>query len=86
MYNYGTTQYVLISDDKETYWDLDEEDLMLLKEEFGINTDKDPNIPFWDKIGGKLIWGTVLALIIWGFIPSKKRDDEEDDVEEHEEE
>ena len=85
MFNYGTTQYVLVSDDKETYWELDDEDLMMIKAEFGINTEKKPNIPFWDKIGGKIIWGTLLALIIWGFIPSKKADDEEEDIAEIEE-
>jgi hypothetical protein len=29
--------------------------------------------PFWDRIGGKLVYGGIIGLIIWGFIPSRKK-------------
>ena len=73
MWNYGETQYVLVTDDeKQAYTDLGEDELAYLKEEYSIDTDKSPSIPFWDKIGGKMIWGAILLFIIWGIIPSKK--------------
>ncbi len=73
MWNYGTTEYVLLNDKKDTYYDLDKDDLAYLKETYQIETDKDPSIPFWDKIGGKFIWGGVLLFVIWGMLPSRKK-------------
>ena len=79
MWNYGETQYVLIAENGNDAYTLDEEDLQYLKEECGIDTDKSPasQIPFWHKIGGKLIWGALLAFLIWGSIGKKKEENEE---------
>ena len=79
MWNYGEVQYVLIAENGNDAYTLDEEDLQYLKEECGIDTDKNPasRIPFWHKIGGKLIWGALLAFLIWGSIGKKKEENEE---------
>ncbi|MDR1985124.1 MAG: hypothetical protein LBQ28_09950 [Prevotellaceae bacterium] len=77
IWNYGTTEYVLVSDNEKDAYDLSEEGLAWLKEEYNINTDKAPSISFWNKIGGKLIWGGFILLLIWGAIPSKKNKEEE---------
>jgi hypothetical protein len=29
--------------------------------------------PFWDRIGGKLVFGAIVGFIIWGFLPSRKK-------------
>jgi hypothetical protein len=80
MWNYGATEYALISDDKENAYILDEEDLAYLQEEYGIDTEKNPAIPFWDRIGGKIIWGVVIILFcIWSFRKKGKGDDEEEE-------
>ncbi len=80
MWNYGDTEYALISDDEENAYILDGEDLAYLKEEYGIDTEKNPSIPFWDKIGGKIIWGGVILFGIWGFGKKGKDDDDEEEV------
>jgi hypothetical protein len=86
MWNYGDVKYVLINDKKDTYYDLDEEvTIAMLKEEFDLNVPDVPTIGFWNKIGGKIIWGGLILLIIWGNIPNRKKNkDEEKDEEEAE--
>ena len=76
MWNYGDTEYVLISEDGETGYQLDDEHLAFLKEEYGIDTDARPasKIPFWDKLGGKLIWIAVILFLLWGGIGKKKEE------------
>ncbi len=76
MWNYGELNYAVASDD--TVYGLDEEELTYLQEAYGIDTEKAPQIPFWDRIGGKIIWGALALLIIWGIIPGKKDEEEEE--------
>ncbi len=78
LWNYGETEYVLITDDGNTGYDLDEEELAYLKEEYQIDTEQAPAIPFWHKTGGKLIWGGVLLLIIGGYFRKSKTGGEEE--------
>ncbi len=75
MWNYGETKPVLLTDSKTTYYDIEEEDATYL-EQFGIDAGKTPKIPFWDRIGGKLIWGPLVLLILWGILPSRKKKEE----------
>ena len=79
MWNYGDVKYVLINDKKDTYYDLDEEvTIAMLKEEFDLNVPDVPSIGFWNKIGGKIIWGAVLLVLagIW-WVTHKDKDKEE---------
>lgn len=76
MWNYGETKYVLIDDGKDTYWDVDEETIEILETDFNIVVPEKASIGFWNKIGGKLIWGVVILAAIAGWWLSRKDDDE----------
>jgi hypothetical protein len=82
IWNYGTTEYILVTDSGDEAYTLDEDDLEYISETYGIDTTAPPAISFWNKTGGKAIWGAVIALIVWGVLPSKKKDDDENAVAE----
>ncbi|MDU1890987.1 MAG: hypothetical protein E6767_09880 [Dysgonomonas sp.] len=75
VWNYGETQYALVSDDEETAWSLDDEAIAHYDKEFNLNLAGAPSIPLWDKIGIKPLLVILLLLIIWGYLPSKKKDE-----------
>ncbi|MDR2885344.1 MAG: hypothetical protein LBU95_00995 [Rikenellaceae bacterium] len=77
VWTYGDVEYVAIEDNGKSAYRLDEEDLAHLSEAYGIDTEKKPSVPFWHKIGGKLIWASVIVLAVWGF-GGKKNDDEDE--------
>ena len=45
---------------------------------YGLTFPDNPNIPFWDKIGGKLLIGALLLLYIYYKNFDKKEEDEQD--------
>jgi hypothetical protein len=75
MWNYGETKYVLVNDKEDTYWELDTETIEMLKTEFNVDVPQNPTIGFWNKIGGKIIWGLVILAAIAGWWSSRKDDD-----------
>ncbi|NDW08912.1 hypothetical protein [Dysgonomonas sp. 520] len=72
LWNYGEVKYALISDDENSYWDLTEEDIELLKSEYNMDIKDKPEIPFWTKVGLKPVIILLLLFIIWGQISGKK--------------
>ena len=76
MWNYGETKYVLINDKKDTYFDLTPEEFEMLKTEFNVDVPKTPVIGFWNKTGGKIIWGALILAAIAGWWTSRKDDKE----------
>jgi len=72
MWNYGDTKFVLVNDKKDTYYDLDKENIETLKTEFNVNVPDNPAIGFWNKIGGKIIWGVLIIAAICGWWISRK--------------
>lgn len=75
VWNYSKAQYVYISDDETTYWDLDEEDIAFLSEEYKIElTEASPSL--WNKIGLKPVIIFLVITLIWGAISSKKDEEE----------
>lgn len=73
------------SEDKDTYYDLDDELVEVIKQDLKVeDLDGYKKMPFWDAWGGKLIGLAVIALIIYGIIPSKKKKNEEEEPEEEE--
>ncbi|GHT11330.1 hypothetical protein FACS189426_13070 [Bacteroidia bacterium] len=78
MWNYGETKYVLINDEKDTYYDLDAEDITMLKTDFNIDFPQKPTIGFWNKIGGKIIWGAVILAAIFGWWTTRKDNDDDE--------
>jgi hypothetical protein len=89
LWNYGETKYVLINDKEDTYYDLDEEDLEMLRSEYDVKISEKPSIDFWNKIGGKLIGLVVLGFILFGYWAKRKvivKGKAEDPEEEEEEE
>ncbi len=78
MWNYGETKYVFLNDNEDTYYDLEKEDIETLKTEFDVDVPQNPSIGFWNKIGGKLIWGAlILAAIFFGLKYRKDNDEAE---------
>lgn len=73
VWNYGEVEYALVSDDEEYAWGLDDEALAEYEKEFNLNLAGGPSIPMWDKIGAKPILIILILLIIWGYLPSKKK-------------
>ena len=56
---------------KDVYFDISEEELKAIEEEFGYSLSSNP-IPFWDKIGGKLLLILIAGGIAWSYLkPSK---------------
>ena len=47
---------------------------------YGLTFPDNPNIPFWDKIGGKLLIGALLLLYIY-YKNFDKKDEDEEDIE-----
>jgi hypothetical protein len=92
VWNYGDTQYVLVTDDLKMAYELNGEDQYYLSEEFDLDTSSVPKISFWNKTGGKLVWGMcilLLLVLIWSLqhkeeelaVPFRIEDEEEQPVE-----
>ena len=77
LWNYGDVEYALISDNEENAWVLDGEDLAYYKTEFNLDIPDEPSIPFWTKVGLKPIVILLILFLIWGNIPSKKKEEAE---------
>jgi hypothetical protein len=57
-----------------TYFEIDTQAAKILKEKHNFNVETAENpLSFWKKIGGKLVFIAIIALFIWGNIPSKKK-------------
>jgi hypothetical protein len=76
VWNYGETKYVLINDKKDTYWDLDAETVETLKTDFNVDIPEKPAIGFWNRIGGKIVWGIAILIAIAGWRTTRKEDEE----------
>ena len=72
VWNYGETKHVLLNDKKNTYYDLDDESIEILKEDFNVEVPQKASIGFWNKIGGKLIWCIVIVAVIAGYWTTRK--------------
>lgn len=64
VWNYGETRYVLLSDDEETYWDMDDETLQSVKTDYSLDLPDTPEIPLWQKIGLKPVIILFLIFLI----------------------
>ena len=67
--NYGTERYVLYTDQKigeydQTYWELSREEIAYLQSEIG-GIPSTPQLPFWDKWGGKLLLIGIIGIIFY---------------------
>lgn len=76
VFNYGEEKYVLYKESRNTinYVDLDEAELKVLHALYDFP--ETPSMPFWHKIGGKLVWILIIGAII--FIKARGKDDEEE--------
>ena len=85
VWNYGETKWAYVNDAKDAYDDnVTEEELELLRTEYAYDIPEKPRIGFWDSIGGKLVWGAVIAGVVL-FGRNKKDDDEEQPEAQNEE-
>ncbi len=76
MWNWDGQYCILKEGDNDSYTPISAEELEYIKEAYNVDLPSNP-IPFWDKIGGKLIWLAVIALLIWGSAGKAKKKDEE---------
>lgn len=74
IWNYSEPQYVLVSDDEKTYWDYDEDEIKKFAKEFNIELPEKPEPSLWNKIGLKPVILILVILIIWGNLPSRKKE------------
>lgn len=83
VFNYDTEKYVLYTDTKidgydYTYAELDTSEIKTLQKVYGYKIPDTPKLPFWDRIGGKLVWlAIIIALIVYRY---KQKDEENIDT------
>lgn len=77
VWNYSDAKYVLVSDDEKTYYELDKAQLDELSKEFNIQLKDNPSPSLWNRIGLKPVIVLLVVAIIWGYLPSKKKKEEE---------
>lgn len=58
---------------EDTYYELTEEQLATILKENNLDGEKLNKIGFYSRYGGKAVGLLIIALIIWGCIPGKKR-------------
>jgi len=72
MWNYGEKKFVLVNNKKDTYYEFTEEDVEILKNEFNVIVPEKPTIGFWNRIGGKLVWGAIILIVIFVWLATRK--------------
>jgi len=65
-------EYCLTIKDHDVYFDITSAELNEIAKTYNIDLPNNP-IPLWDKIGGKLIIGLLIALVIWGYFGKGKK-------------
>lgn len=75
VWNYSEAEYVLISDDGKIYYELDESALAEVSKEFNLEIKDKPSPSLWNKIGLKPVLVILVAAIIWGYLPGRKKDE-----------
>jgi hypothetical protein len=69
-------RYVLSDASNETYYEIDADAAKILKEKHNFDPTTAGNpLSFWKKIGGKLVLIVIVVLLIWGNLPSKKKEE-----------
>lgn len=58
----------------DTYYELTDEQLAAILKENNLDGEKLNKVGFYSRYGGKVVGLIIIALIIWGFIPSKKKE------------
>lgn len=84
IWNYDGQYCLLVEGKKDYYISLTPEEVEGFKgylEENGIEVPSGDPTPFWDKIGGKLVWLLVIAFLIWSSSNKAKKKKEEANVE-----
>ena len=69
-------EFCLTNKNKDTYYDILPLEKKMLSATYKIDFESNP-LSFWDKIGGKLVWGLVLVLALYGSLGRKKGEKEE---------
>ena len=61
---------------KDLYYDIPEEELNQILAENKLDRKKLEKVGFYTRYGGKLVAVLIIAFIIWGLIPSRKKPEE----------
>lgn len=75
IWNYEGEYCLMIKGKEDVFFSVTPEDLKAYKEKYKLDLPENP-LSFWNKIGGKLIVGVLVALAIYGLIPSKDKKEE----------
>ena len=59
---------------EDTYYELTEEQLATILKENNLDGEKLNKVSFYSRYGGKAVGLLIIALIIWGCIPGKKKE------------
>ncbi|MFK8044083.1 MAG: hypothetical protein AB8B72_01210 [Crocinitomicaceae bacterium] len=68
-------EYCLVNEAEDTYYELSEEQKTYLTETYDASFEGSP-LGLWDKLGGKVIIAIILFIILYGYLPGRKKDDE----------
>lgn len=74
-------RYVLTNEDESVYYDLKEEELNELAKKYNVELSSNP-LSFWKKIGGKIIYIILIALIVYGYFSKDEEEEVKNVVEE----
>lgn len=75
IWNYDGQYCLMIKDKDDVFFEAKPEEIKAYQEKYKLDLPENP-LPFWDKLGGKLIVGLLVALGIYGIIPSKDKKEE----------
>lgn len=76
VWNYSDAEYVLVSNDEKTYYELNEAQLAELAKQYNLGLKDKPSPSLWNKIGLKPVLVILIAAIIWGYLPGRKKKEE----------
>lgn len=65
VWNYGTPEYILLSDNENDYWNIDKETLDSIKTTYNLSISDEPSPSLWNKIGLKPVI-IILVILIFG--------------------
>lgn len=64
VWNYGDVEYAVYADGSNTVYSLEEDELGYLIQEYGLTVEDNPQLSFWNRVGGKLTLGGALLVIL----------------------
>lgn len=79
IWNYGDVEYAVYAEGNNTVYPLEEDELEYLLEEYNLTVEDDPQLSFWNRVGGKLtLIGALLAILVFTLYRRAKNEAEQE--------